>query len=473
MYVRRITDIRFSIWSQIAIGFGLCLLFFVTLPSVPLAITGIGIGLAVLFYFIKNEFSGLLLYIYINALSLIATRAEGYGLVYVITAVLTSAIVLGLIFRLSLSRKDPILVKNSQIFFYLFFIFGTCTGIAGLLLWSNSPLATLLEVSVILPFLVLPVYIYSVMELDSTREKIFRFSILVLWIILLIVNILYLKSRIASAFYLYETGRAQYDIFLNSLLLFTFISLGFCKKSTKIKLTFLIGAVLCIVGIIMCLYRTIWLTDILMLPILYLLSERKEKKDGAKFLVILLTILILSVIILFLVSPLFSLLLRNYLARFQSASQVSTDPSLVNRYIEWRGVIKAFLSSPIIGLGFGGRFFDYAWISSFSGFKTYTHNGYLNILFKTGIVGFIFFTIAYVSLIIQGIKLSRNKYLNPEHRAFARAGTVFLISLLSINITLNFLAGRDAMLWGGLVFGYFLLCEKRISKTKKELAEQL
>jgi O-antigen ligase len=307
---------------------------------------------------------------------------------------------------------------------------------------------------------------YRVIDLGSTKEKIFGRVILGLWVILLIVNLLYLKSRIASAFYLYETGRAQFDIFLNSLLLFSFISLGFNKQNRQKTFLLIIASLLCIVGIIICFYRTIWLTDILMLPVLFLLGTKSENKQGIKFLLKLLIIVSAIGIILFYISPLFSLLIRNYLNRFQSSSQVTTDPSLVNRYVEWRGVIKGFLSSPIAGIGFGGRYFSYAWVAGFSAFVTYTHNGYLYVLLKTGIIGFIFFSIAYIGLVYQGIRLSRNDFLKPEQRALVRAGTVFLISLLSINITANFLVGRDAMLWAGIVFGYFLVCKKYL--TSKE-----
>jgi hypothetical protein len=453
-------------------GVGLAVYFWLTILISPTAVSLGIISCVILFLLIKNDLTALLLYIAVNALSMVATRSGGYGVFYALSGGITSLIILTFSLKLR-SKAGGLLINKSLTFYILYFLWGTGLGILGLLFWENSLLGAALEASVCLPFIVVPVVMYHFIELRSQHEKVLFGSVILLWIILLTLNLLKIRNNIAAAFYLYETGRATFDIFIHSLLFFIFISVGFCIVNNK-KLSFLLmcGIALCVAGIVVSFYRTIYLADMMMIPVLFLLTRKEEKRDALKFLALLSSAIIVVLAIMFIVSPLFSLLVRNYLGRLLTSSQVTTDPSLVNRYVEWRGVLKRIGGSPIIGFGFGGSYLLYGWIVGFSTVVNYTHNGYLYIILKTGVVGFILLVISYGGIILLGIRLSRDEHLLPIYRAFARGGTAFLISLLIINNTINVLTQRDGMLWSGVVFGYFLICEKYLARQRrKEMGE--
>jgi hypothetical protein len=111
------SELRFSLKTQFTMGFGLCTLFIITLPFIPWAAPILAVGLAILFYFIRNELVGLIIYVSINALSLIMTRSEGYGATYIVIAVVTSSIIITLFIRMVLSREGRIIINHSQTFF--------------------------------------------------------------------------------------------------------------------------------------------------------------------------------------------------------------------------------------------------------------------------------------------------------------------------------------------------------------------
>jgi O-antigen ligase len=119
------------------------------------------------------------------------------------------------------------------------------------------------------------------------------------------------------------------------------------------------------------------------------------------------------------------------------------DTNGENRIIIWSNAVKAWLYSPIFGLGPG----SYAGTDVFGGFEA--HNTFLQILTQGGIAG----GLAYILLIL---KLTKNTYVN----------TIILCSVISLimyGLGINDL--RRSVLWFYYILFYFLCFKSKGEKS--------
>jgi O-antigen ligase len=145
---------------------------------------------------------------------------------------------------------------------------------------------------------------------------------------------------------------------------------------------------------------------------------------------------------------------------------VKTDLSLVNRYIEWRVLFRFIRASPLVGYGFGARYFDYDWLLGYSLWTGYSHNAFLYVLLKSGVIGFTALFGAFVLLMFRALKLSRSIYLKANQRAAMRVAFALSFTMLITSMTLNALGDRTALVWLGIVWGSVMIYnreEKRLS----------
>jgi O-antigen ligase len=131
--------------------------------------------------------------------------------------------------------------------------------------------------------------------------------------------------------------------------------------------------------------------------------------------------------------------------RLQSAANVSTDASNLERINRWACAIEMFKERPLLGFGPGTYIFEYAQfqepenltiISTNFGDLGNAHSEYLGALSETGILGFIAFLVLVSSLFFMGVSLY---YKIDKHNITSRAIVLSCILGLSTYFIHGFL----------------------------------
>ncbi len=126
--------------------------------------------------------------------------------------------------------------------------------------------------------------------------------------------------------------------------------------------------------------------------------------------------------------------------RIQSIFDVSEDPSNVFRILDVRNAFHAFAQHPIIGVGAGGRY-ELDFTSQQPGLMTFmeevsrtSHDGYLYVLFKAGIVGFLIYILVFAKFFRRWFQV-RKIVASPMERAVFMALGAIVIAFLVNNVT--------------------------------------
>ncbi len=113
-------------------------------------------------------------------------------------------------------------------------------------------------------------------------------------------------------------------------------------------------------------------------------------------------------------------------AHAQSVSNITTDPSNLERVNRWECAVLMFKERPIFGFGPGTYTFQYApfqrpesltLISTNSGDLGNTHSEYFNALSETGLIGFL----TWLGLFLSSIYIGLNLIYNPLNQAWVKS----------------------------------------------------
>lgn len=461
--VEIISNRNLSIKSQVLIGISIVLILGLTQSMIPLWITlGVALGVLCGALVLRNGYWGLTLFIVLNALVTFKSEEENaFNVLYIIAGVCITIIFLFYLVRDRLLEGNELFSHWSQYFLSTYFLWTLVVGIGGIFFWNNKPENWYREFLLQAPLLFTPILMSRYISTNEKKLKALGWLILSIWAGFIVVNLVQYQTKIANAVYLYETGRSQIDIGIPSLLLFIFVALS-SIETNKLRRRLYFGAVLfSLIPILISLYRTIWLTDILLLLILPFMFKGIERKRTFKFLISLTAMMAILVTFASLFFPFIGLLFLSYFNRFLYSSKITVDPSLVNRYIEWRIIWEYIRANIIAGYGYGAEYLDYIWITGTHIWFGYSHNSFLFLLFKSGIIGFIFLATAYIGILWKAWKLSKNTQLPDRDRALLVGCICYLIALLFYGQTVNTLGQRDQLLWASVCFGYILIVERK------------
>jgi O-antigen ligase len=149
--------------------------------------------------------------------------------------------------------------------------------------------------------------------------------------------------------------------------------------------------------------------------------------------------------------------------RAYSIFDVSEDPSNVFRILDAMNALTAFAHHPLFGVGAGGRY-DLEFASNqpvmmefMDHVSNASHNGYLYVLFKAGMVGFVAYCMVFVQFFRRWLS-ARKLSATPYERALLTAVGAFVVAVLVNNMTepLSDLVRPSVLLacvmaWGTLV----------------------
>jgi O-antigen ligase len=268
------------------------------------------------------------------------------------------------------------------------------------------------------------------------------------------------RSSFLAATYLFEVGYQRVNLINGPFMLFVFFHLILLEKSKTKRRYYTLGMVMSVVTIILVHSRTMWIISLIGICLTPFFIKQEERKRAYWLFGKLTLLFIAAVSLLYLLFPFFGIILKFLLAHLLSSSNLRTDPSLVGRYIEWRYVWGTISESPLVGYGSGNIYRLYNWFGGYFLNSAYTHNGYLGVLLKGGLIGFILLYISYIGFIIKGFVLLKTKSLMAIERAFIRAGLSILLLLTLATNTFNMFSHRDVLLYVGIIWGYFLYIDR-------------
>ena len=238
----------------------------------------------------------------------------------------------------------------------------------------------------------------------------------------------------------YDTLLVYYDIADSMVLflgLFVLISLWFAKKCNGIVVCAL--AIPMVFSLLLSYRRGAWIACVLGLIALAIAHSRgtKRNKTHRRWLVPAVTGLAVTIALISTNSSTASSLV---VERVQSIMDTSDDPSNVFRIMDALNALNTFAKHPVFGVGLGGKY-DVEYTSPqvtdefWDSVDRASHNGYLYILYKMGIVGFI----VYVTVFWRFWKVwsQARRYSPPEGygSVMIYAGGVGALAILINNMT--------------------------------------
>jgi len=208
-----------------------------------------------------------------------------------------------------------------------------------------------------------------------------------------LINIVKYYTSLGYAEYLYEIwGRRQAleeSLYMSSIILgITLLSVG-----ERPKYFLFISILLNMTSLAFTFSRGYWIATSTGIILIILLSEWKIKKQLFRWGIIATLLILIFIITLF--PNLYTAIREGIIIRLTSIGY--GDISLQARFIESRTILNLILLNPILGSGFGSLYSFYDLILQHYKNTWYIHNGYLFILFKVGILGFIFYFWFYFS----------------------------------------------------------------------------
>lgn len=266
-------------------------------------------------------------------------------------------------------------------------------------------------------------------------------------------NLFSFVAKADNALYVWQLMQGR--VAVNEMLLYagSVFSMGgvlwFSRRS--VQGVALLSAVLCVSGLVLTQYRAYYVTLLLALVLLAVLTGPEDRK---RLLAVYLSIGVgLTGVLLVALGPRTIIVAAGLLDRFSSIGQAGkTDLSLMSRILETREVLGFAWQSPIVGHGFGHEFgfydpnYNYTWVKSF------VHNAYLAVFMKGGLVGLGLLLWAWLGTLGTAWTLiwktphQRDRLLSAI--VFSTLGPLLLVALTSPAFSTLDVFVLYAVLWG-------------------------
>jgi O-antigen ligase len=363
-----------------------------------------------------------------------------------------------LLFRKKILLNAPL--TNSALFvsFGCFIVWTLGIGVVRMFGGEVDYIVLVKDFLAFMPFFLLPACYMEIVEKHKNAEEFLVKCMLVLWIAVFVASAIKIRSSLLQAVYLFELGTSRYDTLNGGLMIFIFLSLAMVPSFKK-KWFLYSGLLISVLSLILTFGRSVWLGTVLFIPIVVLLGNRSERKRGYSFIIKALCISLILLVLGYIFIPAVKIGLVFLGSKLFSASKLKTDASMYNRYVEWESLWKYITASPLAGYGFGGKYNAYNWLLGFTMHTGYSHNAYLSILFKSGIVGFILLMVPVVGFLVKGIKYAIDKNIPEKERAYLRAGVALMLNILLLGYTGNIFFSREMSMYIAFFWCYCMQIE--------------
>jgi hypothetical protein len=465
-----------SPWILAMIAFGVCVPFigglFLNVPVIVFAILPIAISLGL--HLARSGKAAL--YGMIGAalaLSFRLVSIRGTDPFDLLMGAIIGGITLSWGLRHLVIERDSVTFSVPQLLAALFLMWGLFTGLGGILWWNNTFNDWAREFLIQCPLLILPLLYARHFEADTQSERQLHRVLFFAAIMMMCASVFKYVVILSRSAYAYQIGRLSDEP--SAAMLMIFLSVAFALYQVKwVPMFVQIGlgvfsfAILLLSG-----YRTLWAAAAVGVITLIFLARPEYRRNAIRYLIYLTGALLSIGTYLFLTVKLFRVYVLMTWERILSTTQLATDPSLVNRYIESDALKSAIANSPLVGYGYGSQFQTFDWLLGYSYNTGFSHNGFYFVAFKTGLIGFSLIFTAYIWFMVKAFKITRDLSESFRTRAIASVVFCYLACQLIANSTLNIFGERKVMIWVGLCWGFLLSKEvKERFDAKKQQAKR-
>lgn len=409
----------------------------------------------IMFLLLKHYFYGLCSYIFLHIL--LTQASKEISAVEITYGLFSATLLLYWFYNKLIVRKDRLLTDAADYFLLIFialcfFSFFTAYihGV-NLVKWFRE-----------LVFFIGYLYFYIFKDVLKNDRHIavvlISFMLLITYLGIQNVKIyLSLMNDISYVFEILGSRQAGFEPFYYIAVVAS-TTFTFYSKPWKIRLLSLFIAALSGTVLILTFSRGYWVTALFALVLLFLLSDIKIKLS-------MLTVIPLSLILVTLFFHIFlgnltDIFYKTVSDRFTSLEGFISDVSFMSRMSETKALFARCLENPIAGHGLGSTYMFYDITINYHKETWYSHNAYLFLLFKLGIVGLISYLLWYLTILWKGFKLSRNKSIGWFRKSIVNFSICGLAGLLPLSITSPQFFDKDSIL-------VIMFCSSMIAVVEK------
>ncbi|MBS1904797.1 MAG: O-antigen ligase family protein [Bacteroidetes bacterium] len=468
---------RLSLRAQILLALGIGVYVVVGQVLMPVGIA-IGVGLAIVAALLIQRRSMYLVTAF-SVLIIVVKLQEregpqpGVSILDLLTGGVIAA-ALGYIVLQGLVNRRPLAHHWSMYFLFGYVAWALVGGVMSIAMDNTTPNFAFREFLLFSPLLVFPILFVPIARSTQRFERLVGALLLFIWVLVQVAGVVRLRSTIAAATFLFETGFSRYDIVNAGLMILLFVGVSALNRIPRYRTLYVLMILGSIGGLVLTFNRTAWVAVVICIPLmLWMLPTRASRREGSRVLTRIVMIILTSAVAAYFMIPMAQLLIKYLFLRIASTSKVGTDLSLVNRYVEWRYVFQQIASNPIMGLGFGGLFKIYNWLLGFSETVGYTHNGILIVIVKGGVVGAICFFTAFIGIFRIGWTARRSPYLNEQEQVLILVCLAGLVFISIVGMTVGLLLHREILLYVGIMWGYLLVINDRIEQRRRVAADRI
>ncbi len=462
-------------WILAMIALCVCIPFigglFLNVPVIVFAILPIAISLGL--YLARSGTAalyGMLGAMLVLSFRLVSTR--GTDPFDLLMGAIIGGITLSWGLRFLLIERASVTYAVPQLLGALYLMWGLFTGLGGILWWNNTFNDWAREFLIQCPLLILPLLYSRFFEADTETERQLHRVVFFTAIAMMCASVFKYVLILTTSAYAYQIGRLADEP--SAAMIMIFLSVAFALYQIKwVPMLVQIGlgvfsfAILLLSG-----YRTLWAAAAIGVITLIFMVRQEQRRNAIRYLTYLSGSLLAIGTYLFFAVKLFNIYVMMTWDRILSSTQLSTDPSLVNRYIESDAVKSTIANSPIVGFGYGSQYQTFDWLLGYSYNTGFSHNGYYFVALKTGLIGFSLIFTAYIWFMVKAFKMARDLSESFRTRAIASVAFCYLASQLIANSTLNIFGERKVMMWVGLSWAFILSREIKKRFDDKRQAER-
>ena len=203
-------------------------------------------------------------------------------------------------------------------------------------------------------------------------------------------NVWHYKIGLSEADYLWQIAAGRVVMNEHVLMMAGLVTLVFFLYArTFITRNLLAGLfLLYCAGILISQSRAVWVSFLLGAVVIFFFIDFKKKIRMTLMGVISLSAVLAIGALVF--DNFFTIIIAGIADRFFSLkSAAAEDVSLINRFIEMQAVWESIRVNPIVGHGFGVEFKYYSLVFEYTRESSYVHNGYVGVVYRHGLIGFI------------------------------------------------------------------------------------
>ena len=198
--------------------------------------------------------------------------------------------------------------------------------------------------------------------------------------------------------------------------------------------------------------RAVWVSFLLGVAVIFFFVDKKRRFQIALFGVAGLTAVVAIGTVIF--DNFFTVIVAGITDRFFSLRTAATkDLSLINRFIEMQAAWSSIRENPIVGHGFGVPIKYYSLVYEATRVNSYVHNGYVGVLYRHGLIGFLLLFSFYFGSLWAFVRMAFNRTINQFDRLIAIAAVACLAAEALVGNSANPYAVSDSTFIIGAIAG--------------------